>query len=260
MTRRPGWTIASVVCSLLVQGGTCWADLLTITPKFSDTATKEEKLLVAEAIKEWKACLVGSPKGQPINLTLNFTFTDRGESSSGGTSDIKADRNGNPMSADISINNDTDIMYYGTGPVPKDKIDALTAIKHEIGHALGFAGGSPADGIGYKKWNDQITVSGSDAIFDKGGLNVLLAGTDEAGRSHLDEGKYPNDLMTPEQDKGKRFMPSSLDFKMLAKAFGYQLCPEPSTLVIAVLGAVGMLCIGARRRVVATQATTTRSL
>ncbi|MFO0890417.1 MAG: hypothetical protein U0790_14900 [Isosphaeraceae bacterium] len=81
-------------------------------------------------------------------------------------------------------------MYYGLDPaVPADKKDALSVIKHEIGHALGFAGGSVDDGLGYKKWNDQI-AAGSDR-FDPTGLNVKMSGTSANGRSRVDPGACP---------------------------------------------------------------------
>jgi hypothetical protein len=81
-------------------------------------------------------------------------------------------------------------------------------------------------------------------------MNVTMVGPDDAnGRSHLDPGTYGSDLMVPVPvDAGQRKGPSSLDFEMLGRAFGYQVCPEPSTLAIGVLGTLGMLGYSARRR------------
>jgi hypothetical protein len=246
MTRRIGSVMALAVCFLLAGSHAAKADMIKITYTGTDDAT--QKSLIDDAIKEWLACLVGSPKGQPINLALKFTFKDLGADVGGSTSNIKADANGNPESADIKMNTNADV-FYGLGAVPKDKFDALSLIKHEIGHALGFAGGDPTAGLGYKKWNDQITVKDSVATFDKGGLNVTLAGTDANGRSHLDQTKYPNDLMIPVPVmEGQRKGPSDLDFQMLGKAFGYQICPEPSSLAIAGIASLGMLCSGLRGR------------
>jgi len=246
MTRRIGLMTALVVGSLLVGSHEAKADLLKIT--YTGTDDKTQKSLIDDAIKEWTDCL-SAPKGMPITLALAFTFKDLGTGSGGFTNDIKADGNGNPASASITMNTNA-VIYYGLGlPVPKDKFDALSLIKHEIGHALGFAGGDPKDGVGYKKWNDQITVMDSTATFDKGGMNVTLAGTDANGRSHLDPTKYPDDLMIPVPVKaGQRKGPTDLDFRMLGKAFGYQVCPEPSSLAIAGIASLGMVCFGLCRR------------
>jgi hypothetical protein len=246
MTRRIGWTMALVVGSLLTGSHLAKADLLTINYNKGDL-TDLQKSLVDDAIKEWTDCLLGSPKGQPITLTLSFTFKPLPAPELGGTSNIKADGNNNPQSADIEISTGAN-MYYGLGlPVPKDKFDALSIIKHELGHALGFAGGDPKDGLGYAKWNAQLSAD-DPPIFDKGGLNVTMAGTDANGRSHIAQGN-PRDLMNPVPvDMGERRGPSNLDFQMLGKAFGYQVCPEPSSLAIACIGSLGMLGVGIRRR------------
>jgi hypothetical protein len=213
MTRRIGWISALVLCSLAVGGIQAKADMLKITYGGTNDAT--QKSLIDDAIKEWLACLTGSPKGQPINLMLNFTFKDLGLGVGGATSNTMTDGNGNPKSADIEINTNN-VIFYGLGAVPKDKFDALSLIKHEIGHALGFNFGDQSKNEGYTKWNDQVTDDGTTATFDKGGLNVTLSGLDDNGKSHLDPTKYPDDLMIPVPVmKGQRKGPSTLDFQML---------------------------------------------
>jgi hypothetical protein len=246
MIRRLGFTVALVACTLLVQGGTAWAGMITITPVFAATATQLQKDLYADAIREWTMCLM-APDAKTVTLTINVTFKDLGVDQGGGTSNIKADANGLPKSADMDISTNA-IMYYGFGlPVPADKKDALSVMKHELGHALGFAGGTIADGLGYDKWNAQI-AAGSDR-FNPGGLNVKMDGIDENGRSHLDPGTYPNDLMVPSIGLGNRRMPSDLDFQMLVKAFGYEyICPEPSSLSLTALGTLSLLGYRWRRR------------
>jgi PEP-CTERM motif len=248
MIRRFAPSIWALALVLLVQSGSAWAGTLTIKPDFQGTPTQTQKDLFADAIREWTSCLMG-PNGQNVTLTIKVSFMALPAGELGGTSNLKADANGNPMSADIEISNGAD-MYFGFAePVPADKFDALTVMKHEVGHALGFAGGKPEDGLGYKKWNDQITAMGTDAIFDKNGLNVMLDGpvTDANGRSHVDPTKYPNDVMQPELGKGTRRHPSDLDYRMLGKAFGYVVCPEPSSLVMAGLGVCGVVGIGVRQ-------------
>jgi hypothetical protein len=249
MTRRLGFAIAVAACICLLPSSRVLADMLTITPEFTDDPTQLQKDLYADAIKEWTDCLM-APTGEPITLTIKVTFADLGTDTGGGTNNLKADANGNPMSADMEINTNA-VMYYGLGlPVPNDKFDVLSIMKHEIGHALGFAGGSVADGLGYEKWNDQLTVEGTNVIFDKGGMNIMMAGPDDAnGRSHLDPGTYPNDLMIPVPvQEGQRKAPTGLDFMMLSEAFGYQVCPEPSTFVVAAFGALGLFGYGTRQR------------
>ena len=46
----------------------------------------------------------------------------------------------------------------------------------------------------------------------------------------------------------QRVKPTDLDFRMLGKAFGYQVCPEPSSLAIAGVASLGMVCFGLCRR------------
>jgi hypothetical protein len=252
MTRSPRITHVVLALTLSFTAGAASAEMITVTPKFTDDPTATQKALVADAIMEWTSCLF-SP--QAVNLTLNFTFTDLGKNSGGQTTNLMADGNGNPMSADIKINTNA-VMYYGFDlPVPADQYDALTAIKHEIGHALGFAGGTVASGLGYKKWNDQLTTDGFNVIFDKNGLNIMMAGPDNAGgRSHLDPLGSLGDLMIPAARMGMRTAPSARDFMMLNKAFGfYQLCPEPSTLALASIGSLGLVVMLRSRRAVAVQ-------
>lgn len=246
MIRRLRLTLVATACILMIECGMALAGPITITPNYQGTPTQLQKDLFADAIKEWTDCLTG-PVGKAVNLTINLTFTDLGAVSNGATSGLKADANGLPQSADMQISTNAD-MYYGMGlPVPKDKYDALSTMKHEIGHALGFAGGTVASGLGYDKWNALI-AAGSN-IFDPTGLNVTMNGTDANGRSHLNETKYPTDLMNPTLGTGERRMPSMLDFQMLSKAFGYQItCPEPSTLIASTLGLLSLAQLARRRR------------
>jgi hypothetical protein len=73
----------------------------------------------------------------------------------------------------------------------------------------------------------------------------VLAGTDAGGKSHLDPTANPGDLMNTTLGRGGRKDVSSLDLQMLSVAFGYQICPEPSSLVLAGMSA---LCLAGYAR------------
>lgn len=246
MTRRSVLRVSAFAVVWLV-GQVALAGTLSVTAKYAEGTTAEQKALFESAIKSWTKCLMG-PKGNDVTLTINVTFKDLGTDTGGGTFNLMADANDNPKSADMEINTNA-VLFFGAGAVPADKFDALSIMRHEIGHALGFAGGTVASGLGYKKWNECITEEKGVAIFDKGGLNVTLSGTDANGRSHLDQAKYPDDLMIPVPvKKGQRKDPSMLDYKMLGKAFGYQVCPEPSSYAMAGMGGLGVLGLAWRHR------------
>jgi hypothetical protein len=233
LTRRTG----AVLVVVLLASGACRASSLTITPNFTN-GTDDQKKIFNQAIQDWLKCLM-APKDKDVKLSLDVTFADLGAGTAASTSTLRADANGLPKSAKIQVSTNAD-MFYGTGAVPKDQYDALTAIRHELGHALGFNALPAPDN--YDKWTARIK---DDQFKMDDGTFVTLAGKDAAGQSHLPDSV--NDLMSTSLGTDTRRDVSNLDLRMLSVAFGYEVCPEPSSLVLA---GVSALCLAgyARRR------------
>ncbi len=133
--------------------------------------------------------------------------------------------------------------------VPFMGFDALTYTRHEIGHMLGFVGGFYVDdfatGSQVDLWSSHITIEGSLAVFDSGGLDVVM--NSPADYAHLaNAGGTAGDLMNYAFTNGSRHDITDTDLGMLAMAYGMALIPEPSSLACVVLGLAGIF--GRRRR------------
>jgi hypothetical protein len=259
MTRLLGWKAPLVVGALLLAASTSRAGMMiNITATFThdDAPTAEvraqREAVVNQAIADWQSRIF-APEGQPVNLRLDIRFTDLGPNQGGGTSNIRPDANGNPGSASIVLNIHTDAVnpaqnyYWNVDPAGLGgNRDGLSITRHELGHALGFAGGSTADLLGYDKWNAAI-AAGSTA-FNRNGVTATMAGTGAGGRSHLSSTAQPGDLMNTSVGAGRRTDISDLDVRMLSATFGYLPVPEPSSFVLAGLGGFALMGYAWRKR------------
>lgn len=113
----------------------------------------------------------------------------------------------------------------------QNSYDALTLIRHEMGHMLGSQPGL--------YFSDTYTPSQVDAwtapivgnIFDPGGLNVTMSGGD---LGHTSGG-----LMDPWVAWSRRDV--DLTMQMIALAFDLQPIPEPMTMTLLAVGGVALL-------------------
>ena len=110
--------------------------------------------------------------------------------------------------------------------------DALTIIRHELGHLLGSQPGFYFDNYnvaGHEdKWESEIVSN----VFDPGGLNVSMT----AG----DHGHTNGGLMNAYIYAGQRFDVDAV-MPMMAKAFDLQPVPEPVTMTLLAAGALVVL-------------------
>lgn len=162
--------------------------------------------------------------------------------------------------------------------------DLLSLVKHELGHVVGFSGTgfnnfaagvapSPVGGEA-QRWLYAFGAAptlGPPAQYLPGILpfgGVYLREQEDPPcwtpgpfPSHVDEcplplgpagpgvaaGFFPDDLMNPTLSLGERVIESDVDLDILADAYGYCV-PEPSTVVLLVTAAIGLLICARRRR------------
>jgi len=255
--------IRVVVSMLCVAWVSLPAQAMIISPTYVDgsgqTWDATRMGVIQQAIDDWQSLILDE---QTINIT--FDFTNAGSSGYlaqwAGSFSVLKGTDLYPwtpgVTHTISFNADffTGSHYTWWDPTPATSedqpsaaFDALSVARHELGHALGFADNfyydnfSTIDSI--DKWTSHIT----ETTFDPGGLDVSMASA--SNLSHvLDGGETAGDLMVPALPNGMRRDISTTDLNMLQLAYGYQLVPEPSTLVLLVIGVVGVWGVARRRR------------
>ncbi|HUO10407.1 MAG TPA: hypothetical protein VM008_19025 [Phycisphaerae bacterium] len=234
----------------------------TITPTFSTNTTQawdaNSMAIVNQAINDWTSVL--SYTGPNQNIDMSFQFLDGGSdpfnsmtylgswrgiinSPPTGTnvfpstpevnhlvkinSDLMTVRNGGVNYPDYLV------LAFTSAPPTANQWDALTVIRHNIGQALGFSmlyvdsyGNSLAN-----KWQDQVTVTGSNAVFDQtpGGLNIPLVSS-----NNVTQFADPTDLMglgngPSALPLATRLAPSFQDFEALSLAYNYAITVNAGT-------------------------------
>jgi hypothetical protein len=242
----------AVLAGVVVVAGGGAARAFTITPTFYDGAgqvwNQTEKDVVAAAIDSWTSRLVIPGAEQNINMSFEFVHGN-GELMQWTGQYVSSPTGTNPMTAGVNhvidINADlmntslSNYLVWTLGSVPFADWDALTAVKHEIGHALGFST-LYTDGNGASLWMKHVTSDGSAAVFDAGGLNLSLDGSGNV--SHFNHsGVISGDLMSSYLPNGTRKDVSSADLSALAVAYGYTVVPEPGTAVVLGAGVLGLV-------------------
>lgn len=149
----------------------------------------------------------------PISLNFEVINLPNGQLAEVTITDYNS--NGTPKTATISIDDDANGIGWFIDSTPRDssefnttltstaykattgeaygKYDLLTAILHEMGHALGMIDG-------YSEFDQYISNSQYQLTRD---------------RDHLDSKAYPYDLMNDSQAAGVRKLPSALDLQIL---------------------------------------------
>jgi hypothetical protein len=124
--------------------------------------------------------------------------------------------------------------------------DALSVARHELGHAMGFTDRFYYDNYGLSTQVDKWAVHISGTTFDPGGLNVTMTSASDLAHTY-DGGSTSLDLMVPSIYNGQRRDISDIDLKMLHLAYNYQMVPEPSSMVLLLVGLIGLGVYGRRR-------------
>lgn len=217
-----------------------------------DDADKQK--IVNKAIEQWESWFYCGP-----TITIDFT---RGPGTLGGASGLEEDNDKLPKKAKIRISTADIIMWdlkdpKDWGDEGKGKYDALTILKHEIGHAIGFAGHSTITTLNYSKFAAHIKESENTPhghiwffSFDQTdnfdpNVDIVLDperdGNNDLILSHFHPTIYSNDLMLAGLLPEIRRHDQIHHAKMLGKAFGYCVVPEPGTLVLFGSGVAGLL-------------------
>ena len=252
---------SSLICSCAAAATACalfspHARALNIVPTFQDglgyswnsvdpgsPTNQTRQQVVMAAINEWNSLIKDN---QTINMT--FDFVNAGATYlaqwNGNYSSIASGTNVYPWTPGVQhrVDYNTYYMYpsqfgvyqtvFTTGAVPPNDFDAYTATLHELGHALGYAVNFYYDNVGASnqvdKWTSHITVNGSTATFDPGGLNVQMnSATDLAHVAN--SGNTANNLMDTQILNGMRKNISTINLQMLEKAYHYEFVAGDAT-------------------------------
>jgi large repetitive protein len=158
----------------------------------------------------------------PINLNFVLTSLPTGQLAEAFITGY--DSFGRPNTATITIDDDANGVGWFIDTTPQDnsefigeaektyftaapnseaagKYDLLTAILHEMGHALGIING-------YSEFNKHI--QGNQFVIDSTHAYRL-----SADRSHLDNSLYPGDLLNTSLKPGIRKLPSEIDLQII---------------------------------------------
>ena len=122
------------------------------------------------------------------------------------------------------------VMTFSPALPTANQWDGLTVIRRTIGQALGFTM-QYADSLGMvsgpNKWQDQVTITGSNAVFDQtpGGLNIPLASS-----SNVVQFADSTDLMGQGAlATGTRVGIGFQDLEALSLAYGYAITVPAGT-------------------------------
>ncbi|MDP7636575.1 MAG: PEP-CTERM sorting domain-containing protein [Phycisphaerae bacterium] len=177
---------------------------------------------------------------------------------------------------------------FGTDAPGAGQIDFRSVVAHEIGHSLGFVstydldyddfgwfgstfagltawdkglvddqGNKPLSGgtgtpDDFNEVDDPVYWDGLNAVSYYGDSLVPIYAPDPwqqgSSLSHLDEATFPTVLMSPSIAAAQAIrQPSNLEWMMM-KDMGWDIVPEPGTLLLLALGSIGVLLRRRRRR------------
>ena len=229
---------------------------LTIIPNYVTTGAGSwdatEQAVIAQAITDWQSVITTN-----VTINVNLDFTNAGTGGylgqwSGGRNTYAGDdaypwqKTTHTIHFNADLASGVHYLWFDPTPTTSDDQpfvawDALSVARHELGHMLGFVPNFYKENIGTASevnlWDRFITVNGSSAVFDQGGLNVSLASSGNLG--HLLGVNGPGgDLMSTALYNGERLPISSTDLAMLSMAYNYTVVPEPGIVGFAVTTAI----------------------
>ncbi len=123
-------------------------------------------------------------------------------------------------------------------PTPADDTDgifgddALTIIRHELGHILGIFPGLYWDDLHLPSQTDTLEGNISGGVFDPGGINMPMWGDN----GHTANG---SDLMYPYYSGGRTDVDDTME--MFAVMYGLEPIPEPATMTLLAVGGLALL-------------------
>jgi hypothetical protein len=215
---------------LLVLAGPAAA--LEITPTFTDAEgaewTEARRAVVHQAIADYQSAILDEGAmavevqfGEMDQAAMWYTH---GEPPTGRT--VRPWSRG--LRHVIVINAAlAEALWYDPTPdtdddVPADRYDALTLIRHEMGHMMGHRDGYGIEGWGTRRHRDLwMALIDEQGVFDAAGLNVRMA---RGNWGHwAGEG-----LMHPRMLPGRRYSVGRT-VEMLAAAYDYELAAAPET-------------------------------
>jgi len=233
------------------------AQAFTITPSFGNSSaqtwTAAEEAVVNQAIDDWTSVLSYSDPNQNINVNFQFVSLGTGGPTptlgvwSANDMPVPPGTNVFPWTTGVShtIFINTDFMttrgnsypnnvvlsFTSSPPIVGQTWDGLTVLQNELGQALGFTTyytDSSGGMLSSNKWQDQVTINGSNVTFDQtpGGLNIPLTPTGIANALVAD----PNDLMTGAAlPDGVRKNIGFQNLEALSLAYGYAITVNSGT-------------------------------
>ena len=247
-----------VFCAMLTLlcGIATPSQALQITPLFVDAAgeswTQERQDVVWQGIADWTSLILD-------DQSFDITFTFAAEGSEGYLGLWQAsysyfdgdnvlpwyDGVEHTVLFNVDLFSGDNYIWWGLDAQeqPFEAWDALTVVRHEIGHALGYTGlyGNNYGVTGEEYRYYDLWVSGS--TFDAGGLNIALASEGDTYHVSMD---YEN-LMSPALVNGVRRDIEPMNLDMLELAYGYSIIPEPGLFGLLVIGWVGILAVHGRK-------------
>jgi len=221
-------TFIVTILIILIFGKWMTVNAVLIKPTYADNNFPPNQIkVIEEAMREWTVLLGGNDgKELPIVFKCNPNQAKLGHT------DVGVRSNGSVQWAVVTIKN-PGVYWTLDDPEKWDNdhmswVDALTVVKHEIGHALGWI---DTEGCNFMK---KVKEDGGNRFYDKNGNGKF-----DDGDYDLKDGpgwdghtESETELMSAEQEQGKRFHPTAAYAKILGDAYGYTVIPEPATVLL----------------------------
>lgn len=190
---------------------------LSINVTFNANVTAQQQAVIQQAINEWTA-IIRTRGFTPGNYPITFSNGPLTGNTLAVTTVSFRSSSGDLVSASVVIDNRPTTTWY-VDPNPADDVefnsvppagtDLLTVMRHELGHALGWAD------------TNHVTTLLSGNDFDQTRINI--ATVNDGGR-HTDPNIHAGDIMNPSlPDSTRRPLSLYPAASMLARAYFYDI-------------------------------------